>query len=168
VATMNPDCGLSRIGKRAILRRLPEWRVSPYVFSTPMSALSLSNPACGCARIPVLETEASSAFPGNGILPGVARGSNRCWQCLLYSIAALGRRDYFLYFSATGRYILPAPCFSSSSALRSSVPHSQGCRTDEDRDRDLRWAIVVSVVLTFSSISLLHRGFASFPTSPSG
>ncbi len=75
-----------------------------------------------------------------------------------------GRRDYFLYFFGYWAVYLASAvllffvCLEVFRSALSGLPGLMKIGTVI-----FRWAIVVSVVLTFSSISLLHRGFAVIP-----
>ena len=64
----------------------------------------------------------------------------------------------------TGRSILPAPCFCcfvSVEVFRSALSALPGLM--KIGIVIFRWAILVSVVLTFSSMSFTHRGLAAVP-----
>ena len=147
------------------------WRANSYVFTTRNVDDERGGVwAVGGACLSVLEAGFASPFPRDGPLSGLRLVSTPALLAAYYVISQpWGRKYYFVYFLPFWAvYIASAVLllFVCIEVFRSALSGLPGLM--KFGIVIFRWAIVVSVVLTFSSISFVHHGLAAVPDLASG
>ena len=121
----------------------------------------------GRAWLPVLEEEAASPFPSDGRLSGVARGVDaRLLLAALYGQSQHWCRNLYYaiyFFSYWAVYIASAVLlyFVCIEVFRSALSAFPGLM--KFGIVIFRWAVLVSVIVSFSTISFAHRGLRLIP-----